>query len=744
MEAEPGGAARARAAPGEGSHGWAFWIDTSTPDVWAKKLRGAIEKRGYLGGTDLFAALTRLKEIAAKDPSVRHVLVSDGVATLGKTAPGDLLSALEGLPEKTPLSALVLGSRQDAGLLGKLVAGHGRIVRIPFSESMDESAKEAAARLARPAGPTLRIADRSAEWIFQVEAHDVQAGNEILAIGKVKAGATPSARLVQGAKTLASAAEAVTMPAGAFEPLLTLLVLESEADYGRFNLDRRALESILTVGATGIERLDRANVPTYVTSVTSPEGDRFAQANGRKRQLAGADAEKNELAEGRRDEAQAVMQEVVVMAESPGGADLAVAAAPSPERENLDMPRPAAPPAQTSIAPRERAERDDGHAVSSAAPAEERKATSGSGGGDRSTTLRRVAPRPPSPMPHQAPVPWTQPVKPTADEIARLTSSVDANPRDRDAYNRLSDALFAAEDWKRLRDLALRWQPYDAENPQVYECLGETDLHLDRMSEARRAFGSLVEIAPGKPELLQRAGLLLFRAGAGTLAETPLRRALELRPDRVNAYRNLALFLWQSGRLDEAASVLESAARQKFPGWYGDARRVVTEELGYVYRAMLAKASTRARSEIEKKARELGVSLARCDALRVTLSWETDANDVDLHVVDPNGEECFYGHRATASGLQLYEDITQGLGPEVIRTAQRTAGTYSIGVNYFSAGPMGVSRGVLVVVNPKGDEDTVEILPFRLVAGSRDMRLLARVGTGAESAKVARVVKVKR
>ena len=45
------------------------------------------------------------------------------------------------------------------------------------------------------------------------------------------------------------------------------------------------------------------------------------------------------------------------------------------------------------------------------------------------------------------------------------------------------------------------------------------------------------------------------------------------------------------------------------------------------------------------------------DALRITLAWETDANDVDLHVVDPDGEECFYNHKSTAAGLELYEDI---------------------------------------------------------------------------------------
>jgi hypothetical protein len=47
-------------------------------------------------------------------------------------------------------------------------------------------------------------------------------------------------------------------------------------------------------------------------------------------------------------------------------------------------------------------------------------------------------------------------------------------------------------------------------------------------------------------------------------AETPLRHALERRPDRVNGYRHLVLMLWREGRLEEAAAVLESATRQQF------------------------------------------------------------------------------------------------------------------------------------------------------------------------------------
>ena len=69
----------------------------------------------------------------------------------------------------------------------------------------------------------------------------------------------------------------------------------------------------------------------------------------------------------------------------------------------------------------------------------------------------------------------------------------------------------------------------------------------------------------------------------------------------------------------------------------------------------------------------------------------------------------------------------------MIRTERAAPGTYSVGVNYFAAGPMGVARGVLVVVRDDGRPGaapTVEVLPFRLVPDGRDMKLLARIETG--------------
>jgi uncharacterized protein YfaP (DUF2135 family) len=70
--------------------------------------------------------------------------------------------------------------------------------------------------------------------------------------------------------------------------------------------------------------------------------------------------------------------------------------------------------------------------------------------------------------------------------------------------------------------------------------------------------------------------------------------------------------------------------------------------------------------------------------LRVVLSWDTDGTDLDLHVVEPSGEESWYQHKETASGGSLDVDVTTGYGPEIYTQASAQAGTYAILVDYFS------------------------------------------------------------
>lgn len=77
--------------------------------------------------------------------------------------------------------------------------------------------------------------------------------------------------------------------------------------------------------------------------------------------------------------------------------------------------------------------------------------------------------------------------------------------------------------------------------------------------------------------------------------------------------------------------------------------------------------------------------------VQVTLRWE-GANDLDLHVMDPAGEEIFYQHKNSASNGELDVDANQGCHSRMDQpvenifwpTSKAPTGSYKVAVAYYS------------------------------------------------------------
>ena len=96
--------------------------------------------------------------------------------------------------------------------------------------------------------------------------------------------------------------------------------------------------------------------------------------------------------------------------------------------------------------------------------------------------------------------------------------------------------------------------------------------------------------------------------------------------------------------------------------------------------------------------------------LRVVLSWDSDMTDLDLHVVSPDGQHCFYGNRVVDNGGALDVDVTTGYGPEIYANPNPPSGTYLVYVNYYGSGPaqtLTVAR-VSIIQNENTAHERVE------------------------------------
>ncbi len=88
--------------------------------------------------------------------------------------------------------------------------------------------------------------------------------------------------------------------------------------------------------------------------------------------------------------------------------------------------------------------------------------------------------------------------------------------------------------------------------------------------------------------------------------------------------------------------------------------------------------------------------------LKVALTWDTPGTDLDLHVTEPGGEECYHGNRRTAAGGLLEVDDTDGWGPELYALPVAALGEYRLSVAYYDAGRAAKTEAQVEVVVREG------------------------------------------
>ena len=226
---------------------------------------------------------------------------------------------------------------------------------------------------------------------------------------------------------------------------------------------------------------------------------------------------------------------------------------------------------------------------------------------------------------------------------------------------------------------------------------------------ALRAYGSLIDLYPGQAEIVRAAAVRLERLGGDglALALDAYARAAADRPDHLHGMRLWAWARARTGDLDGALAVIERALAT--PSLHAeDAADALAGDLAIIS-AVIAAADSARRRALEARLTALGIPWPATSSTRAVLSWETDANDVDLHIIDSAGEHAWYSSRELAGGGRLLADITRGYGPEVFIVGAADPGPLKIAAHYYSRGPMGIGLGALEVIHHDAAAGTVRI-----------------------------------
>lgn len=219
----------------------------------------------------------------------------------------------------------------------------------------------------------------------------------------------------------------------------------------------------------------------------------------------------------------------------------------------------------------------------------------------------------------------------------------------------------------------------------------------NQRGEALRALSSLVEKRAGDTVLARDVAFTTSEWGLPVSAYHLLRRVQSLRPSESHTYRSIAETLAAMGRNDLALALYDIAISSDWDQRSRDYRAITG--VGYLRflreiargtrtvadRAFAAQRMNAVRDMLPTLSQSGQMPIpVRADVL-VMIAWSTDNTDVDLHVVDPANEECYYGHRQTAAGGYLTQDVTTGYGPEMFIQPQGRAGTYRIFAHFFGS-----------------------------------------------------------
>ena len=270
-----------------------------------------------------------------------------------------------------------------------------------------------------------------------------------------------------------------------------------------------------------------------------------------------------------------------------------------------------------------------------------------------------------------------------------------------------------AKDKAQERYLELR--PKNADNLGFFVDCADYFARHGQKEFAIRVVSNLAEMQLENRMLLRVLGYNLKYLGELDAAEIVFRKVLELAPEEPQSYRDLALVLAAAKQWQAAADMMLNAIVKKPDGRFRDVELIAITELNDI----IVKAK---RESIEVKDVDSRLVHPLEMDLRVTIGWDTDMSDMDLHTFDPTGEECFYQHRLTTNGGRNSFDITQGYGPEEFMVRAALNGDYRIKTHYYGQRAQKMIGPVTLYAEITTDfgrpEEKTETLMFRLA--SRD------------------------
>lgn len=666
------------------------------------ELISAIQAEPFDGGSDLHALAESVKQTSANDKTWRTILFSDGIDTLsGQPLSFDGISVVgivsqsvadpESLRQACAGAMIDLRSRDAVAAWNEINLPSPRIIGLRgtgiaqvqgIGQSANGRVKLLGQLTADEAAVQINFADGTLSEPFVLRKSDASEGS-------VLATAWAAARVNQlspRADQMEDELLTLGRTYGLVSPATSLIVLETLDQWVRHRIEPPAsLPEMRSQWQSMMKRMPKPDGRTEEQRV-----DRLVQLWQARVNWWKTDFSKGKPKRGRGKESEA-------QANVAGAVDFAVESRQEPLAPRAAQHGAADPFSAPSDSPAERALLFRGEAV-----ADEKKSDGGQPSPNSSITIK----------------PWDP-------QTPYLNAINSAKPEQRYA-SYLSERA--------------KW----TESPAFFlDCADYFYKNGDR-KHARRILTNLAEMRVEDAAMLRVLAWRLRQAEELEIAAVILRRVARLRPEQPQSLRDLALVLADHGQSTRSAAHLEEAMKLFLDCALGEWQRhgetisiFALEELN----ALVA--------SIEKKDWEKGTKPRIPDYdkrlrdnldtdLRIVMSWDADSTDIDLHVMEPGGEEAYYGNNRTGQGGLVSQDVTDGYGPEEYLIRVAPTGSYALKTRYFAShqqtvvGPATITATVFT--NWGRPNESRETLTIRLDQPKEDIEIgKIRFGRGEPS-----------
>lgn len=253
-----------------------------------------------------------------------------------------------------------------------------------------------------------------------------------------------------------------------------------------------------------------------------------------------------------------------------------------------------------------------------------------------------------------------------------------------------------------------------ADSPAFYLDCANYFFTKKKTELAVRVLTNVLELEMEDPRLMRIVAHKLQQEGLTDLAIGLFEKVRHLRPEEPQSHRDLGLALTQRGDLLRIKSKEASASHQYHEEIFNDYSRAIA----LLNQVVIGNWDGRFPGVEVIALNEANRNLALINAMphpanwsppidnklrklmdvdvRILLTWDTDLTDIDLWVVEPSKEKCFYSHNRTTIGGFMTKDFTRGYGPEVYMLRNNMPGKYTIKANFYGSSQQTLTGGTTI------------------------------------------------